>query len=994
MNRPEETLFEIIRGAASRRVWSRAVELVRAKVVVLERENAAELHLRVAEPEAPVARSVTLDSRNECWDCDCSGEEDPCEHVAAAVIAWRRAREAGAGLPAAEAAGHGRLLYRLSRAPGGLALTRLVVHPEGREETLAVRLRALASGRVEGPRVHADDVDLAIDEALDDPRGGLLIRAKLIRLLPLLARSERLQLDGAPIRFESEPLAPQGIVEDHPGGFLLRVELLPGVRERLGDGFVLCGDTLRPLRETRLTGRELEELPRGLVIGPEDAAALAGEILPDLCQRIPVDVRTRRLPRASARREPPRICVTTRRADDALVVRADLIYGDPARARLEAGRLVLLGGEVPIRDESRERALARLVQSELALPLGAELTLRDEEALAASERLRSFSGEIRGDAHREFVRAAPILPHLDTRDGRVQLWFAPEPEVEATAMPLGPPGRVDASAVLRAWQDGRSMVSLESGSGRSRFGGLAPLPSDWLARYGRDVASLLEQRRADGSLPTAALPDLARIAAAVGAEPPAELASLRGLVDGFDAIPRAILPADSSAELRPYQRAGVDWLCFLRDAGLGALLADDMGLGKTVQVLCALPAPGAGRTLVVCPTSVLDNWAEELRRFRPGLSLALHRGPDRCLDSSADVTITSYALLRIDAEALAAVTWNVAILDEAQAIKNPGSQAARAAHALRAHWRVAMTGTPVENRLAELWSQMQFANPGLLGSLSAFQERWAKPIEAGEPGVAESLRQRLRPFVLRRTKGAVAPELPPRTERVLRCELDVDERAVYDAILAATRKDVVARVGAGSSPLAVLEALLRLRQAACHRGLVPGQTADRSSKLDLLLEELGTAVAEGHKALVFSQWTSLLDRVEPALRAASISWTRLDGSTRDRAGVIAQFQDETGPPVLLISLQAGGTGLNLTAADHVFLLDPWWNPAVEDQAADRAHRIGQTRPVEIHRLVAADTVEERVLELQRRKRGLADAALGDAARAAALTREDLLALLD
>ncbi len=994
MNRTAETLFETIRAAASRRVWSRAVELVRAKAVVLERENAAELQLRVAEPEAPVARSVTLDSRNECWDCDCSGEEDPCEHVAAAVIAWKRAREAGAGLPAADAAGHGRLVYRLSRAPGGLALTRLVVDPEGREEHLAVRLRALASGRVRGPRVQADDVDLAIDEALDDPRGGPLTRAKLGRLLPLLARSERLQLDGAPIRFEPEPLAPQGIVEDHPGGFRLRVELLPGVRERIGDGFVLCGDTLRPLRETRLTGRELEELPRGLVIGPEDAAALASEILPDLGQRIPLDVRTQRLPRASARREPPRICITTRREDDALVVRADLVYGDPARARLEAGRLVLLGGEVPVRDPSLERALARRVQSELALPLETELTLRAEEALAAAERLRSFAGEIRGDAHREFVRAAPLLPQLDTEAGRVQLWFAPDPGIEAESMPLASSGRADASAVLRAWQEGRSMVSIEVGAGSRRFGGLAPLPGDWLARYGRDVASLLEQRRADGSLPPAALPDLARIAAAVGAEPPAELASLRGLVDGFDAIPRATLPEDLRAELRPYQRTGVDWLCFLRDARLGALLADDMGLGKTVQVLCALPAPGAGRTLVVCPTSVLDNWRDELRRFRPGLSVSLPRGSHRRLDASADVTITSYALLRIDAAALAAVPWDVVVLDEAQAIKNPGSQGARAAHGLSAAWRVAMTGTPVENRLSELWSQMQFANPGLLGSLASFQERWARPIDAGESGVAESLRQRLRPFVLRRTKGAVAPELPPRTERVLRCELDVDERAVYDAILAATRKEVVARVGSGGNPLAVLEALLRLRQAACHRGLVPGQTADRSSKLDLLLEELDTAVAEGHKALVFSQWTSLLDRAEPALRAAGIPFARLDGSTRDRAGVVAQFQDATGPPVLLISLQAGGTGLNLTAADHVFLLDPWWNPAVEDQAADRAHRIGQTRPVEIHRLVAADTVEERVLDLQQRKRSLAAAALGDAARAATLTREDLLALLD
>jgi SNF2 family DNA or RNA helicase len=431
-------------------------------------------------------------------------------------------------------------------------------------------------------------------------------------------------------------------------------------------------------------------------------------------------------------------------------------------------------------------------------------------------------------------------------------------------------------------------------------------------------------------------------------------------------------------------------LCFLRGAGFGALLADDMGLGKTLQVLCAL----RGRALVVCPTSVLHNWAEEIRRFRPGLSVCLYHGPSRRLDRAADVTLTSYAVLRLDADALGAVDWDVAVLDEAQAIKNPASQAARACFGLQASWRVAMTGTPVENRLEELWSQLHFVSPGLLGSLASFQERWARPIAAGEPGVAETLRVRIRPFVLRRTKGAVAPELPPRIERVLRVELDAEERSVYDAVRAAARRDVVEQLAAGASPLAALEALLRLRQAACHRGLVPGQEAAGSSKVELLVEELETAVAEGHKALVFSQWTSLLDRVEPVLRRAGIEWLRLDGATRDRGGVVARFQDEPGPPVLLISLQAGGTGLNLTAADHVFLLDPWWNPAVEAQAADRAHRIGQTKTVEVHRLVAADTVEERVLALQSRKRALAEAALDAAGTAASLTRADLLALLD
>ncbi|HKQ61880.1 MAG TPA: DEAD/DEAH box helicase, partial [Candidatus Polarisedimenticolaceae bacterium] len=495
---------------------------------------------------------------------------------------------------------------------------------------------------------------------------------------------------------------------------------------------------------------------------------------------------------------------------------------------------------------------------------------------------------------------------------------------------------------------------------------------------------------AGGTLPRAALVDLAQLCAELDQPVPPAFAALRRLIEGFAELPEATLPADLRAELRGYQRRGVSWLVFLRDAGLGGLLADDMGLGKTLQALCAL----RGRTLVVSPTSVLHNWADEVRRFRPALRCALYHGPRRELDPDADVTLTTYAILRLDAELLAAQAWDTVILDEAQTIKNPESQVAAAAFRLQAGYRLTLTGTPVENRLDELWSQLHFANPGMLGGRRDFEQRYAAPIAAGVPGAAERLRQRIRPFVLRRLKQDVAPELPPRTDVVLRCELSPEERAVYDAVRAATLSEVVAKLGEGGGVLAALEALLRLRQAACHPALVPGQhTVSASAKLALLLETLEEVIAEEHKALVFSQWTSLLDRVEPGLTAAGIGYTRLDGSTRDRAAVVRAFQDPAGPPVMLVSLKAGGTGLNLTAADHVFLLDPWWNPAVEDQAADRAHRIGQERPVLVYRLVAAETVEERILALQERKRELADAALGEAERAASLTRDDLLELL-
>jgi SNF2 family DNA or RNA helicase len=308
---------------------------------------------------------------------------------------------------------------------------------------------------------------------------------------------------------------------------------------------------------------------------------------------------------------------------------------------------------------------------------------------------------------------------------------------------------------------------------------------------------------------------------------------------------------------------------------------------------------------------------------------------------------------------------------------------------------VALTGTPVENRLAELWSQLHFTNPGLLGDRRAFEERYGRPIAEGDIGAAVRLRQRIAPFVLRRAKAEVAPELPPRTDLVLHAELSESERALYDALRATTRKEVLEKLTSGAPIFQALEALLRLRQAACHPALVPGQQAETSAKIELLLESLEESVAEGHKALVFSQWTSLLDRIEPHLESANIAFARLDGSTRKRGELVARFQSDDGPPVLLVSLRAGGVGLNLTAADSVFIMDPWWNPAVEDQAADRAHRIGQDRPVFVYRLVARDTVEERILALQEHKRGLADAALGDGARAGGgVTREELIGLLD
>jgi SNF2 family DNA or RNA helicase len=638
---------------------------------------------------------------------------------------------------------------------------------------------------------------------------------------------------------------------------------------------------------------------------------------------------------------------------------------------------------VPLRDEAAEQRLIHQLRDELNLVPGRRLTVQGQEMVRWADKLRRWRGDLSGDAAGLVSPNVQLRPSLRVESaasgpGVPEVRFTLEFQVEGEK---GETRTVDAAAVLRAWTEGLGLVPLDGG-------GWAPLPRAWLDKNGQRVADLLAARQADGRVSNHALPELSALCESLEQPPPPGLDRLAPLIDGFEKLPPPSLPGDLSATLRSYQQQGVSWLGFLRGAGLGGILADDMGLGKTLQTLCVL----GPRSLVVCPTSVLPNWAAELKRFRPSLKVCVYHGPGRALDEAADVTLTTYSIMRLDAAVLGGRTWDALVLDEAQAIKNPESQVARSAFGLKANFRLALSGTPLENRLEELWSLMHFTNPGLLGGRRQFEERLARPITEGNAEAADRLRKRIRPFVLRRLKRDVAPELPPRTESVMHVSLDERERAVYDAVMAATRAEVVALLNEGGSVLKALEALLRLRQAACHPALVPGQQANSSSKVQTLVEALSTAVSEGHKALVFSQWTSLLDLLEPHLKASGIAFDRLDGTTTNRGEITSRFQAPEGAPVLLMSLKAGGTGLNLTAADHVFLMDPWWNPAVEAQAADRAHRIGQERPVMVYRLVSQGTVEERILGLQEKKRALFEAALSEASAATAITREDLLQL--
>jgi superfamily II DNA or RNA helicase len=479
----------------------------------------------------------------------------------------------------------------------------------------------------------------------------------------------------------------------------------------------------------------------------------------------------------------------------------------------------------------------------------------------------------------------------------------------------------------------------------------------------------------------------------------------------IDEIKGTRKPRNLKAQLRPYQEQGFHWLWFLHEIGSGGVLADDMGLGKTVQTLALLLAVKNEdakiegkrkpfKVLIVAPTSVVTNWLREIDKFAPSLRHALWHGAERRERQDeledADVVVTSYALLRRDEEMLKQIDWRYVIVDEAQQIKNPLSATARSAKRLKADRRLALSGTPIENRLSEIWSIFDFVSPGLLGPLEKFEERYSRPIDAGDKTAAERLRATIHPFILRRTKAEVARDLPEKIETDQFCELTGEQSSLYAAVLKEVRAQVmgeVERQGLARSHIQILAGLTRLRQAACDPRLLglPREFGDEDSgKLVALRDLVQTSIEGGHRVLVFSQFVSMLTIIKRAMDEDGVTYEYLDGSTKDRQAVVENFQSDDGPPVFLISLKAGGSGLNLTAADTVIHFDPWWNPAVEDQATDRAHRIGQTKVVTTYRLIAKGTIEEKILELAEKKRELVGAVLSeDIGGSKKLTKGDL-----
>ena len=598
------------------------------------------------------------------------------------------------------------------------------------------------------------------------------------------------------------------------------------------------------------------------------------------------------------------------------------------------------------------------------------------------------------------VRTSQSVITASVESNEKDKWFSLDINVEydGQSVPL--------EKIWKAWIKGKRYVQLKDGSYTS-------LPEAWLEKLshklhalGLDPSKPPQQKFKQFEAPVldSLLEDLP------GASTDSFWNNLREKIRNFREVRPVAPPKALHAELRAYQQQGVSYLNFLSEYGFGGILADEMGLGKTVQTLAfiqhMIEHKCTGPNLIVVPTSVLPNWDREAEKFVPSLRRLIIYGTRRDnmfkQITDSDLIITTYALLRRDLEELEKHEFNTIILDEAQNIKNPNTITARSVRHIRARMRLCLSGTPIENNLFELWSLFEFLMPGFLGSQNAFQRGIVKPIKDGDAETLDYLRTRVRPFILRRTKAEVAKDLPPKVESVTCCALEDEQAELYTALARKLRAQVLADVdekGLAKSQMSILDALLKLRQICCHPRLLkldmPGFSNNLpSGKFDAFKDMVMDIVEGGHKVLVFSQFVQMLHIIRQWLQASSIPFCYLDGASKDRFEQVDTFNNSPHIPIFLISLKAGGTGLNLTSADYVIHYDPWWNPAVESQATDRTHRIGQTRQVFSYKLICQNTVEEKILKLQEAKRGVAEAIIPGQDTWKSLTREDLEMLFD
>ena len=969
-----DELLTLARESSESSQWSQAVQYSRNNDFVLCDVSSSLIRVQIVEAGKAVSLMLELQIDDLDWQCDCSCSDDPCIHTVAALIALKN----NLNIKTIEQSQVARLVYELEEKNGQLVVQRLL--EEGTTRTPFTRkLLEYAggnqSGRVAGTAVVPSKEDFRLEGILGPD--GTFTAGQAVKVLEILERLPVVEYAGTQAKIATTPVRLQLEVVGEGEGVRVRAVESSGNRQ-LANVEIDNDSCITPRTEGLVSeGLRSACTLNGKLFENEELVEFIETLRANLEQYFDLVFHVK-LP--TIVREDPYIVFRTEQEGESLLVTPLVVYGRPPL--LELGSVVhhLHNRDILVaRSATKEHRLLKRLRQELHLKPGVLISTFGEEAVVFAKKIRKWQSE--EEVTHDFISLGRLTPQVSVDvDGATVEFSLQEGEGRKAAK------HASAERVFAAWQDGERLVPLLEG-------GWAEIPNEWMSRYGETIREIQLLKDADlakrSTISEKFYPLLIEAAESLEIEPSPELLKLKRNLSLVDVSVDRGPPKDVKAELRSYQTEGVQWLRTLKELGAGAILADDMGLGKTLQAICIMES----RSLVVAPTSVIDSWCEQIRKFRPNLSVCRYHGSDREFSNDSDVVVTSYGLLRGEAERFSE-EWAVCVLDETQNIKNPDSATAKAACSLSARFRLALSGTPIENKLDDLWSQYRYCFPELLGSRAQFEKKFAQGIRRGNSRVEDQLKRRIRPFLLRRVKADVLKELPPKTEIVLRCTLSDHERQLYQSIYLSSQEVIQKALSDKAEMFGVLEVLLRLRQACAHVGLLPGNTELRSTKSDLLIESLLESKEAGHRSLVFSQWTGMLDLLETPLSEAGLQFSRLDGSTKNRKELIEAFQKADGPDLMLLSLKAGGVGITLTAADHIYLYDSWWNPAVEDQAADRAHRIGQSNPVFVYRLMAENTVEEKILELQERKRALAHGLLGDeSVGSATLTQEDLQQLL-
>lgn len=974
--KPFKKYLEEFRDLVDESLWSEAVMLSRTADISSWCEGES-VFITIRHQNEKKASRIQFSLNELYYVSDCRCEDDPCLHLLTASILgnakWDEIKSSTSELVSKNSPPH--LAYYLTFNNSDLSIQRYIVGSDTKKvfnESLVEYIGGVSSGRIKQEMPLVSTEDYSIDKSLGLGKKNLVLNEFYNEALFALSKLSHVYFNDAKVRVSDYP-------ELYYLNFLLEAN---GLKLKALES---SNSTIRielGVINWKLKLPEQYEvyLKKEILIPTEDIPAFLRDKLPLLEKYFIVSPPEGSWPEIIDAE--PRLVFFTEEIDSAYAVNAQIHYGvcnneapllmidKLSTSRASSGASVKLGGsstnKIVRRDYKKEKELENELYKFSNLSLGEKRVFSGDQAVYFTEKLKDK--EVIGEAHRKYLLTDDLLPsvQLNEENNEIDIVFKTKD---------GNIG-LDFDSVRRRFNEGSSFIELPSGS-------WAMLPKDFLSKS----IPLLEL---EGSAFHEAETKSNKIKRALFLSPLIENVDEDIIRRVFNV--RSNLNAESKSyyvpdgiSLRSYQKEGVSWVKERQQIDdMGVLLADDMGLGKTFQTLSSLTFPA----LIIVPTSLLSQWADDIKNWYPSLSFNLYHGSDRVWNDSAEITLSTYGILRNESEKFSEKLFSMIVLDEIQTIKNPLSNVSEAVRSLKANFRLGLSGTPIENSILDLWSVFSFIQAGLLPE----PERLQKITETGDG--LNLIRKVLSNFILRRKKKDVLKDLPEKTEIVVPCLMSEEEREFYNKLLISAKDEAEKYFSNKTNKMSLFEKLLRLRQICVHSSLTGHGSISNSSKIEIVLDYLERITESNHKVLLFSQWTSALDIIEPLITSKICKALRIDGSTRDRQGVIEKFKTESDYQVLLLSLKAGGVGLNLTVADHVIFLDPWWNPAVEKQAEDRIHRIGQLNPVCIYRMIVKDSIEEKILELHKRKSALSEALLeGSISGSTVLSEQDIRFLL-